>query len=57
MSAKSEYYQIKGMVSDMPPDEQAEVELAVREVTEIAQRSPAAMVGAILAMTKLAMDA
>lgn len=56
-TVSAEYYQIKGMVSDMPPDEQAEVARVEALVVELAKSSPAAALGAILASIKLSLEA
>ncbi|MFI8395969.1 hypothetical protein ACIGEI_10515 [Pseudomonas sp. NPDC078863] len=52
----AEYYQIKGMVSDMPADEQAKVARVEAQVIEIAKSSPAAALGVILASIKLSLE-
>lgn len=58
MSAISaEYYQIKGMVSDMEPDEQVEVARVEALVIELAKSSQSAALGVILASIKLSLDA
>lgn len=56
MSVSAEYYQIKGMVSDMPADEQAEVARVEAQVIEIAKFSQAAALGVILASIKLSLE-
>lgn len=56
MSVSAEYYQIKGMVSDMPADEQAEVARVEAQVIEIAKSSQAAALGVILASIKLSLE-
>lgn len=53
----AEYYQMKGMVSDLTPDEQAEVLNAEAEVVAIARRSDKALIGALMAMMKLSSEA
>ena len=55
-NSKAEYYQMKGMVSEMSPEDQAEVLKAEAEVIAIAGRSQEALVGALMAMTKIALD-
>lgn len=55
MSNKTEYYQLKGMVSDMSPEQQAEVEQARAEIVAIAKRSDLAFVGLCLAGAELAL--
>lgn len=57
MSDKAEYYQLKGMISEMPADQQAEVKQAEQEVFDIAKRSDAAMLGATMAMIRLSLEA
>lgn len=52
----AEYYQIKGMVSDMPADEQAEVARVEAQVIEIAKSSQAAALCVILASIKLSLE-
>lgn len=54
---KSEYYQMKGMVSELTPEEQAEVMKAEADVIAIAKQSDKAMIGALMAMTKIALEA
>lgn len=53
----AEYYQIKGVVSDMPAEEQAEVARVEAQVIEIAQTSQSAALGVILASIKLSLEA
>lgn len=55
-TVSTEYYQIKGMVSDMTAEEQAEVARAEALVIEIAKSSQAAALGAILASIKLSLE-
>lgn len=57
MSDKAEYYQMKGMVSELTPEEQAEVMKAESEVIAIAKQSDKAMIGALMAMIKIAAEA
>lgn len=57
MSDKAEYYQLKGMISDMPADQQAEIKQAEQEVIDIAKRSEASMLGATMAMIRLSLEA
>ncbi|WP_353188534.1 hypothetical protein [Pseudomonas sp.] len=52
----AEYYQIKGIVSDMSADEQAEVTRVEAQVIEIAKSSQAAALGVILASIKLSLE-
>lgn len=56
MSISAEYYQIKGMVSDMPAEEQAEVARIEAQVIEIAKSSQAAALGVFLASIKLSLE-
>lgn len=56
MDNKAEYYQLKGLLSEMPADKQAEVEQAMQEVIDIATRSDTALLGATIAMAKLSME-
>lgn len=53
----AEYYQIKGMVSDMLPEEQAEVARVEAQVIELAKSSQSAALGVILASIKLSLEA
>lgn len=55
MSARAEYYQLKGMVGELPPEAQAEVERARSEVVAAAERSEFAMIGFCLAGAELAL--
>jgi hypothetical protein len=56
-NSKAEYYQMKGMVSEMSPEDQAEVLKAEADVIAITGKSEKALVGALLAMTKIALEA
>ncbi|WP_277592968.1 hypothetical protein [Pseudomonas chlororaphis] len=55
-STKAEYYQIKGAVTEMTAEEQAEVARVETQVIEIAKASQAAALGVILATIRLAMN-
>lgn len=57
MSGKAEYYQMKGMVSELTPEEQAEVMKAEADVIAIAQRSDKALIGALMAMIRISLEA
>ncbi|MOA49644.1 hypothetical protein D3C78_1725460 [compost metagenome] len=57
MSDKADYYQMKGMVSEMTPEEQAEVLKAEADVIAIAKQSEKALIGALMAMIKLSLEA
>ena len=57
MSDKAEYYQMKGMVSEMTPEEQAEVMNAEADVIAIVKQSDKAMIGALMAMIKIGLEA
>ncbi|WP_443693128.1 hypothetical protein ACRZ5O_08360 [Pseudomonas protegens] len=52
----AEYYQIKGMVSDMTPEEQDEVARVEALVIELAKSSQSAALGVILASIKLSLE-
>ncbi|MDD1150392.1 hypothetical protein M5G25_19110 [Pseudomonas sp. TNT2022 ID357] len=52
----AEYYQIKGMVSDMTPEEQAEVARVEALVVELAKSSQSAALGVIMASIKLSLE-
>ncbi|MDI2594098.1 hypothetical protein POF45_22085 [Pseudomonas sp. 681] len=54
-TVSAEYYQIKGMVTDMPADEQAEVARVEAQVIEIAKSSKSAAIGVVLASIKLSL--
>lgn len=56
MSDKAEYYQMKGMVSEMTPEEQSEVLKAEADVIAIAKQSEKALIGALMAMIKLSLE-
>lgn len=56
-TVSAEYYQIKGMVSDMPADEQAEVARVEALVVELAKSSKPACLGVILASIKISLEA
>lgn len=56
MSDKAEYYVMKGMVSEMTSEEQAEVAKAEAEVIAIAKQSDKAMIGALMAVMKIAAE-
>ncbi len=55
-TVSAEYYQIKGMVSDMTPEEQAEVARVEVQVIELAKSSQSAALGVILASIKLSLE-
>lgn len=55
-SSKADYYQMKGMVSEMTPEEQAEVLKAEADVIAIAKQSEKALIGALMAMIKLSLE-
>lgn len=55
-TVSAEYYQIKGMVSDMPAEEQAEVARVEALVIELAKTSQSAALGAVLASIKLSLE-
>lgn len=57
MSDKAEYYQMKGMVSELTQEEQDEVMKAEADVIAIAKQSDKAMIGALMAMIKIAAEA
>lgn len=50
------YYQVKGVIADLPVEQRAEAERAFDEIVAIAGRSDAAAMGLALATTKLAME-
>lgn len=54
--SSAEYYQIKGMVSDLSAEEQAEVKRVEDFVTELGKSSQAAGLGVILATIKLSLE-
>ena len=54
--SSTEYYQIKGMVSDLSAEEQAEVKRVEDLVTELGKSSQAAGLGVILATIKLSLE-
>lgn len=56
-TVSAEYYQMKGMVTEMSANEQAEVLKAEAEVIAIATRSDKALIGALMAMIKIAAEA
>ncbi|WP_192576918.1 hypothetical protein [Pseudomonas monteilii] len=56
MSDKADYYQMKGMVSEMTPEEQAEVMKAEADVIASAKQSEKALIGALMAMIKLSLE-
>ena len=56
-TVSAEYYQIKGMVSDMPAEEQAEVFRVESLVVELANTSQSAALGVMLASIKLSLEA
>lgn len=55
-TVSAEYYQIKGMVSDMTAEEQAEVARVEALVFELAKSSQPAALGVILASIKLSLE-
>jgi hypothetical protein len=54
---KAEYYQMKGMVSELSTEEQDEVVKAEAEVIAIAKQSDKAMLGALMAMIRISLEA
>lgn len=56
MSEQAEYYVMKGLVSEMSAEDQAKVLAAEAAVIEIANQSDKAMIGALMAMMKLAAE-
>lgn len=57
MNDKADYYQMKGMVSEMTTEDQAEVVKAEAEVIAIAKQSDKAMIGALMAMIRISLEA
>ena len=57
MRDKAEYYQMKGMVSEMSAEDQAEVLKAEAEVIAIAKQSDKALIGALMAMIRISLEA
>ena len=57
MSDKAEYYALKGMISEMPAEQQEEIKKAEQEVIDIAKRSDASLFGATMAMVRLSLEA
>ena len=57
MSDMTEYWAMKGMVSEMPAEDQAEVAKAEAAVIAIAKQTDKAMIGALMAMIKIAAEA
>ena len=57
MSERSDYYVLKGVVSEMTPEQQAEVEKAKDQTLAIASQSDVAVIGVTLALMQLAVKA
>lgn len=57
MNDKATYYQMKGMVSEMSAEEQTEVMKAEADVIAIAKQSDKAMIGALMAMIRISLEA
>ena len=57
MSDRSDYYELKGIVSDMTPEQQADVEKAKDQTLAIASQSDVAVIGVTLALMQLAVKA
>lgn len=57
MTTSTEYYVMKGMVSELAPELQEEVRQAEADVLAVAHRSDHAKVGALMAMMKIAEEA
>lgn len=55
-TVSAEYYLIKGLVSDLAAEEQAEVARVETLVADIARSSKAAALGVILASIKLSLE-
>ena len=57
MSDRSDYYALKGIVSDMTPEQQADVEKAKDQTLAIASQSDVSVIGITLALMQLAVKA
>ena len=57
MSDRSDYYELKGIVSEMTPEQQADVEKAKDQALVIADQSDVAAIGITLALMQLAVKA
>jgi hypothetical protein len=57
MSDRSDYYELKGIVSEMTPEQQADVEKAKDQALAIASQSDVAVIGITLALMQLAVKA
>lgn len=57
MSDRSDYYELKGIVSDMTPEQQADVEKAKDQTLAIASQSDVSVIGITLALMQLAVKA
>lgn len=55
-NSSAEYYQMKGMVSDLPKAEQEEVARVEAEVLALASSSQAALIGVMMATIKLSLE-
>ena len=57
MSDRSDYYELKGIVSEMTPEQKADVEKAKDQALAIASQSDVAVIGVTLALMQLAVKA
>lgn len=55
MSERSDYYELKGIVSEMTPEQQVDVEEAKDQALVIANQSDVAVIGITLALMQLAL--
>lgn len=53
-SGKAEYYALKGMITELPPERQQVVHEAAQQVKELMAKGEDQMVGAMLAIMELA---
>lgn len=57
MANTAAYYQLKGVISDMPAESQAEIEQAKAEIIAIAKRSDSGFLGLCLAAAEIEKEA
>lgn len=53
MTDRSDYYELKGIVSEMTPEQQADIEKAKDQALLIADQSDVAVLGIVLALMQL----
>ncbi|WP_159435135.1 MULTISPECIES: hypothetical protein [Pseudomonas] len=53
MSMRAEYYTLKGVISELPKEDQEKIEAICKQVLELMQSSDEAKIGVALAVSQL----